>query len=127
MKKFTNQDGRTFYRVSRWIEVKTAYDITPRNAMFDYSMDSYGRKPYDAEFDSTDGTYCDYFRFRGRNYATERFYLLCSMWINAPETLVSTDGEKVFLSAVDMDGNMFNPLYVEFDKCCEHVRVYEQA
>lgn len=44
-------------------------------------------------------------------------------WQNAG----TKDGKLHYLSGVDMDGDLYHPIYVEFDEYCENVRVYEEA
>lgn len=121
-----NGNKKDFYRVSRWIKVRTNYNVSKRNRLYEFAMDENGCKPNDANFNPDNGLFLDYFTFNGRNYATEQFYLLDCMWIGEQYTYTENK-EKHSLSAVDMFGNLYNPVYVEFDAFCERVRVYEVA
>lgn len=130
MKKITMTNNRgekvDFWRVSRWISVKTNYNPNKRNALWDYVTDASGNTPDSDGFDPSEGLFLDYFRFDGRTYATNQFYLLGSMWIYETYTYTE-DGEEKHLSAVDMCGDIYAPYYVEFDEYGERVRVYERA
>ena len=81
LQKFDIYDGKEhidndhcFVRVSRWIKVKQNYSPNKNNKLWDYVVDSFGRHPYQENFDTSDGLYLDYFTHNGRNYALGQFY-----------------------------------------------------
>lgn len=127
MKQFVTIDGEhTVTRLSRWITINTNYNVSMRNRLYDYSTDGSGYRPHQDGYDPTDGTYLDYFRFGGRTYAIEQFILLGSMWIGGrPYKFIDTDGETSAVAAVDIDGCLYDPLYIELDEYGERVRVYQ--
>lgn len=126
MKSFITKDGKyTVTRCSRWIQIRRKYDIRKNNVLYDFSTDGYGYKPADERYDPSTGTYLDYFRFDGRNYAIEQFICLGSVWCpEPPYEFTDVDGRSAFVSAVDFSGNLFNPYYIELDEYGEKVRVY---
>lgn len=125
MREFKTIDGlNTVRRISRWITIKQAYNITKRNHLWDYATDENGYYPYQDEFDSSNGVWLDYFRFGGRTYAINQFYTLGSIvYGGAPYEFIDTDGKSTFIVAVD--DNYWNPLYIELEDGGERVRVYE--
>ena len=127
MKKFTTIDGKhRLTRLSRWITIRTNYNASKRNSLYDYVMDGSGYHPYQDKYNPEDGTYLDYFRFNGRTYAIEQFVGLGSnACTGKPYQFVDSDGSITTVVAVDFDGSYFNPLYLEFDEHGERVRVYE--
>lgn len=125
-KIITCNDGKKIRRLSRWIKIREAYDVSKRNGLYDYCTDENGYKPYQDQFDSTNGTYCNYFVFRGVKLAIDRFYSCGSQWINASYEWTE-NGKHCFISGVDMDGNLFHPLLIELDEYGENARVYEEV
>ena len=126
MKQFTATDGKhTLTRLSRWITINTNYNVSERNSLYDYSTDGSGYRPHEDGYDPTDGTYLDYFRFGGRTYAIEQFVSLGSPWIGEkPYQFIDTDGWLRSIAAFDIDGDLYDPLYIELDEYGERVRVY---
>lgn len=128
MKRIIITDAGNEYTRSRWINVNHLYDVTPRHSLYDYSMDENGYHPYQDRFNPENGTYLDCFRYGGRLYALNQFYGIGSIVCpGAPETFIDTDGKLTVIGAVDMDGDIYNPVYAEFDECCERVRIYERV
>ena len=127
MKKFTTIDGKNeITRLSRWITVKQNYNANKNNSLYDYVTDESGYHPYEEEYSPENGTYLDYFRFNGRTYAIGQFYLIGSPWVGGePYRFEDTDGTITTVGAVDMDGHIFAPLYLEIDEYGERVRLYE--
>ena len=124
MKKFLTKDGRTICRVSRWIKVRNAYDVTKRHSLIDYVTDGAGHLYGSPDFDPSDGTFVDYFVWHGRKWALERFLRFGSMW--CPQVILWEEGDKVHsMAGFDRD-NYFNPIMIEMDDCGEYVRVYEE-
>lgn len=124
-----HEDGtQEFYRVSRWITVKHNYNPCKNNKLWDYVMDGYGYKPYQENFnpDENGGLFLDFFTWNGRNYAVEQFCALGNpFWNPVNYSYEDTDGKLHFLSGVDGE-EYYHPIFVEFDECCERVRVYEE-
>ena len=127
MRQFITIDGEhTITRLSRWITIRTNYNTSKRNSLYDYVTDANGYRMHQDEYDPTDGTYLDYFKFGGRTYATEQFVSLGSVWIGEqPYRFTDTDGGIASVDAVDFDGDLYDPLYIELDEYGERVRVYQ--
>lgn len=126
---WVNNGTKEFKRVSRWIKVRENYNPSKRNSLFDYVQDGYGYNPYNENYDpeNNGGAFLTYFRFGGRNYATEQFLALGNPFYNPVTYSYTDDHDKTcFLSGVDGD-NYYNPYYVEFDEYMEYVRVYEEV
>lgn len=123
---WTETTPQKMRRVSRWITIKHNYNPRPSNYLWDYVMDENGYKPYQSTFNPDNGLYLDYFTYRGRNYAVEQFLALgnpfCAAFSLAYE---NENGQLCYLSGVDAE-NIYNPIYIEFDECCERVRIYEE-
>ena len=127
MKQFRTADGKnTVTRLSRWLQIKQNYNVNKRNSLYEFSTDENGYKPGQSEYNPVNGTYLDYFRFNGRNYAIEQFITLGSVWCgSASYEFTDTDGKNSFVCAVDFYGDLYKPLYIELDACGERVRVYK--
>ena len=124
-----HDDGtKTFKRVSRWITVKQNYNPRKNNSLWDFVMDGYGYKTTDNNFDpeKNGGIYLDYFTFKGRNYAIEQFFALGNPFYMPVTYSYDENGKKIFLSGVDMYGDLYKPIYIEMSECGESVRVYEE-
>lgn len=128
MKEIVATNGVRFRRVSRWLTVKHNYHPNKRNSLWDYVYDESGYHPHQAKFDPKSGLNLDYFTYNGRNYAVEQFYVFGSAFLSGPPIFYDTeDGKLGVIGTVDMDGNIFHPLYGEWDEYCERVRLYEEA
>lgn len=127
MRQFVTIDGEhTITRLSRWITIRTNYNTSKQNSLYDYVTDENGYRPHQDGHNPAGGTYLDYFKFGGRTYAIEQFISLGSVWISGtPYQFVDTDGEISSVHAVDLDGCLYNPLYIEVDDYGERVRVYQ--
>lgn len=118
-------DGRRLERVSRWIELKHNYHPSKRNSLWDYVTDGSGNRPSSEKFNPDDGLFLDYFRHNGKTYALEQFGVLGGVWVGGtPVMYHDKDGKLGVIGTVDMDGNMYSPLYAEWDEYCERVRLY---
>ena len=107
MKTFQTKDGKEITRLSRWIKVRTDYNITERHSLYYYANDC------------GDGGKCvDYFIFRDRKYAIGQFFIL-----DYPIFFEDTDGKTTYLCGYDCE-NYYNPLLIEIADCGEYVRVY---
>ena len=117
----------TFVRVSRWITVQQNYNPKKRNSLSYYIQDGYGYKMDDSRYNPKEngGPYLDYFRWNGRTWAVEQFLCLNNpFWCPVGYSWEDKEGKLHYLSGYDSE-NYYNPIYVEFDECCERVRVYE--
>lgn len=118
-KEFKTQNGTKIYRVSRWIKIQHAYNITKRNNLYYYATDENGYREGQNNFNPENGLYCDFFRWNGRNYAIEQFLRL-----DYPILFEDPSDDKLhFLSGYDSE-NYYNPILIEFDNSCEYVRIY---
>lgn len=126
MKDFITVDGKyKIKRLSRWIAIKQNYNVSPRNSLYDFSTDEYGYTPNQEKYNPENGTYLDYFRFNGKNYAVSQFIGLGSVWCGgSPYEFIDTDGKSTFIHAVDFYGDLFDPLYIEMDEYGERIRIY---
>ena len=128
-KEITCKDGKKIVRISRWIKLRTAWDITPRHSLYDFCTDENGRIPYQNGFDATNGTQVTYFRFKNHKYALDQFLRCGSAWVSA--TWQWEENDKLqFISGVQYYGfesDSFNPLLIEIDEGGEYVRVYEEV
>jgi len=129
MKVITCTDGTKLRRISRWIKLKRNYWPNKRNSLWDYACDGYGYHPYQDKFDPSEGLYLDYFKFGGKTYALEQFFVLGGMWTGQPPYFYHDENGKLgHIGTVYMDGPIFGPaLYGEWDEYCEHVRLYEEV
>ena len=125
--EFVTIDGKhNVTRLSRWITIQHKYRINKNNGLFDFSTDGNGYRPTSEKYDPSTGTYLDYFRFEGRNYAIDQFVALGSIWCGGkPYQFTDTDGTTTFVTAVDFSGDIYDPLYIELDEYGEQVRVYQ--
>lgn len=129
MKKiYTTIDNKNEFVRSRWISVRSAYDITPRHSLYEWATDESGYRSYQDKFNPTNGTYLDYFIYGGRKYALDQFVGLGSVWCSIPPyEILEDDGKSSFIGAVDFNGDLYNPLYIEISEHGDMVRVYEEV
>lgn len=120
-------DGtQKFKRVSRWIKVRENYNPCRHNSLWNYVEDENGYKPYQNNFNSDNGLYLHYFKWNGKTWAIEQFLCLGNpFYMPVAYSYEDKNGKLNYLSAVDGD-NYYNPIFVEFDEYCEHVRVYRE-
>ncbi len=125
-KKFLTIDGRNeVTRLSRWITIKQAYNITSSHSLYSYTQDENGYTPGGDNYNPVNGNSLDYFNFRGRKYAISQFVALGSVWCGgAPYKFIDNDNSVTFIHAVDFSGDLYDPLYIELDNSGERVRVY---
>lgn len=126
MKTFISKDGKhEITRISRWIAIKTNYNVGKNNSLYEFSTDENGYTPGESNYNPENGTYLDYFRFNGKTYATSQFVGLGSVCCGGqPYEFTDTDGKSTFVHAVDFYGDLYYPLYIELSECCDAVRVY---
>ena len=129
--KFDVWDGKEkvdtrlkFERVSRWIKLKTNYNPTKKNALWDYVQDEMGYRTCQKDFNPDSDLFLDYFTFNGKNYALEQFIGIGSIAdaIGHHEGYVENK-TKHYLSGYD-EQDYFHPLFIEIDEYGEHVRCY---
>lgn len=115
-KIITCNNGTQFKRCSRWITIRTDYDITPRHSLYDQSDDC------------GDGEKCvSYIRHKGITIPTAQMVLLGSMACPADKPFIFKEkGETHTISAVDFWTDLYNPYYIELDQWGEKVRLYEK-
>lgn len=124
MKKIVTTDGQTILRVSRWISIRHAYDASKRHSLAYYITDGYGRRSNDPKYDPSAGTYLDYFVWGGKKWALDQF-LRCGSMFCPTEIRWEENGEIRCIAGIDAE-NYINPIMIELDECCEHVRVYRE-
>jgi hypothetical protein len=106
--------------------VKQNYTPNKTNSLWDYVMDENGYKPYQDNFNPENGLFLDYFVWNGRTYALDQFLRFDSIAdIIGHSTGYIENGEKHFLAGYDSH-EIFNPVLIELDEYCEHVRIYEE-
>lgn len=111
----TCKDGQKIRRLSRWIKVREAVNVSPRSCLFDYSDD-----------DGEGNKLAFYFVFRGQRYALGRFIRCGSPWLPVSYSWEDEEGKMQFLSGADCT-EYYRPLLIELDDAGEYVRVYEEA
>ena len=110
-------------RLSRWITVKHAYDITPRHSLYDFCTDENGYRPWQLEFNPVNGTYLDYFEWKGEKYAIAQFICYGGMAEFGHFHGYIENGEKHYFAGYD-SMTIFDSMLSETDKYLERVRVY---
>lgn len=108
--RITTTDGKTLFRVSRWIRVEYR-EVTKRHSLFDYA-DTYDMP------EGYGSLTC--FRHNGRLYAMGQFERLCY-----PIFYREKDGKEPFLSGYDCT-QWYKPYLIEIDESCEYIRLYEE-
>ena len=116
MKEIICKDGTRFIRVSRWISRKTDYNITEKHGLYCYGEVC------------EDGTMCvDYIIHKGYSIACSAMYAIGSMWVSGePYEFIENDKTHV-IGAVDMDGDIYDPYYIECDEWGEKFRLYKKV
>ena len=106
-------EGKEIKRLSRWIKIKQAYNITEKHSLYYY-----------VEKIEENENVLDYFVFNGRKYALNQF-----LRFNTPWTVTSMqwyEKDKLhFMSGYDSE-NYYRPLLIEMDEYGEYIRVYEE-
>lgn len=111
MKVFETLDNTKIKRVSRWIKLRVAYNITSRHSLYDY-----------AEKIGETENCLDCFVYNGKKYALNQFIRMGSFF-SPHVTMFYENDELHHLSGYDAE-NYFNPLLLELDDCGEYVRLY---
>ena len=113
-KIITTTDGKQIKRVSRWIKIKQAYNVTEKHSLYYY-----------AEKIEENENILDYFVFNGRKYAISQFmrfgYPVTANYIQWYEK------DKLYFMAGFDSENYYNPILIEVDEYGEYVRVYEEV
>lgn len=123
---FTDNNGNKLERISRWITIKHAYNVSKKNALAYYAKDENGYKEGQTNFNPENGLYLDYFHFNGKNYAIEQFISNSPMWSNGTQFFTDTDGKLTYIAGYDSE-NYYNPILIELDEYGEHVRIYKEV
>lgn len=126
MKEIVTKEGRTLMRLSHWIKVRQAYNITPKHSLYYYCTDERGYQPGQSQFNPENGTFLDYFRFQGRKWAIDQFIQFGGMMGGYPPMWEDENGKLQYLSGYDSE-NYYNPIMIEFSEACEYVRVYQEV
>ena len=115
-KIITCNDGTQFKRCSRWIAIRTDYDITPRHSLYELAEECEG------------GEKCvSYIQHNGITIPTSQMILLGSMACPGEKPFEFKEkGETHAISTVDFWTDLYNPYYIEFDEWGEKVRLYEK-
>ena len=125
MKKQTyiSNDGRwRISPLSRWLKIRRAENITPRNGLYYYSLNAYGGRC--SECIENPGAWCDYFVYNRKRYPLEKFITVFdSDRMEYPPTFTDSDGVPHSIDYVEIDTGR-EPLYIEIDDERERVRVY---
>lgn len=114
MREFTTTNGQKLARVSRWIKIRTAYNITEKHSL------SYYADKIDDEENSL-----DYFIYHGKKYAINQFYRFGTMFSPGSIPMFYENDKLLFISGYDSE-NYYNPIMIEISDCCEYVRIYEE-
>ena len=115
MKTFTTTNGQKIQRVSRWIKVNTAYNITERHSLFYYAE----------QFDENENM-LDYFIHKGKKYAINQFYRFNTMFNPSVAPTFYENNEPTRIAGYDSE-NYYNPILIELSECGEAVRVYQEV
>lgn len=128
-KIIVSKDGEKYERISRWIKLRQNYHPNKRNSLWDYVCDENGYHPYQDNYNPENGLYLDYFKFKGKTYALEQFYVLGGIWTSMPPIMYEDDDGKLgIIGTIYMDGDLYSPaLYGEWDEYCESVRLYREV
>lgn len=121
MTEIVTRDGKTINRLSRWIKIRQAFDITKRHSLYRYAIDGNGHVEGQDCFDPATGTEVTYFIWNGRKWALDQFLRL-----SYPIFWEDEDGYLQFLSGYDGE-NWYNPILIEIHPDGEYVRVYEEG
>jgi len=115
MKTFTTTNGQKIQRVSRWIKVNTAYNITERHSLFYYAE----------QFDENENT-LSYFIHKGTKYAINQFFRFGSAWVTGSTPIFYENDELHHLAGYDSE-NYYNPIFIELSDDGEAVRIYREV
>lgn len=108
--------GNELMRVSRWIKVRHAENITPRHALYYWAENARGYRCCEGD---GDGANVYYFTFRGRRYALNEFTPL-----TVPEMYETPEEERGIIGYMQIE--TARPLLLEYSECMDFVRVYEE-
>lgn len=115
MKTFTTTNGQQIKRVSRWIKVRQAYNITTRHNLHYYAE----------QLDENENV-LDYFIYNGKKYAINQFFRFGTMFTPGTIPMFYENDKLYYISGYDSE-NYYNPIMIELSECCESVRVYEEV
>ena len=113
MKVIKTTDGKQLKRISRWIKIRQAYNVTERHSLYYY-----------AEEIGENENALDYFIFKGRKYALSQFLSFGTPWTAG--YIQWYENDKLHNIAGYDSTDYYKPLLIELDECAECVRVYEE-
>ena len=122
MRKFKTENGTTLKRVSRWIKVRQAYNITKRHSLYGYATDENGHYEGSSNFNPKSETFLDYFIFCGKKYALNQFIGCSSQW-GYPIMFYDEFENLNHISGYDSE-DYYKPLLIELSESGEYVRCY---
>lgn len=114
-------------RVSRWIRLRTAYDITERHSLYDYCHSVLnGLSPMQDGFDNSLGNYLDYFVFNKRKYALDNFinryvYRFGMLGLDS-----NCKDLPEYIAGYEFDNN-YKPLMCELSSDGKYIRLYQEV
>lgn len=115
MKRFTTEQGTTIIRCSRWIKIRTDYNVTPRHQCYYYAEDL-----------GNGENAVDYFMLYGHKIALRRFYRFGTMFNPSPSPKWYENDVLHHIAGYDSE-NYFDPMLIELDPLGEYVRVYREV
>ena len=110
-------------RVSRWIKLRTAYDVTEKHSLYDYCHSTLnGLSPMQDGFDNSMGNYLDYFVFNKRKYALDSFVNRFGMM----GFDVECKDVPEYITGYEVD-TYYKPLMCELSPDGEFIRLYQEV
>lgn len=113
-----------FNRLTGWKEVQNLM-VTKRHSLFEYAYDDNGYTCNDEKFDTSQKWYyLDCVEYKGYKVPLSSCAnMFNNLWF--PHVYrYKENGEIHYINSYDMDGNIYNPLYFEFNPDGEQYRVY---
>lgn len=108
-------NGRLLKRCTRWLKIRTDYNVTSRHQCYYYAEDI------------GNGENCvDYFMLYGHKIALNRFYRFGTMFTPQPPEMWYENDVLHHISGYDSE-NYFDPMLIELDPLGEYVRVYREV
>ena len=115
MKRFATTNGKEIVRLSRWIRIEYAYNVTERHSLHYYAEDT-----------GDGGNALTFFRWNGRKWALCQFYRFGTMFTPDAPPMWYEKGKLQYIAGYDAE-NYYNPVMIELSEDCEYVRVYQEV
>lgn len=115
MKTFKTTDGHEIVRLSRWIKLKQAYNVTERHALHYYAEDL-----------GNGENALNYFVWDGHKWALNQFYRFGTMFTPEPPPAWHEGGKLQHMAGYNAE-DYYNPIMIELSEDCEAVRVYREV